>query len=207
MTTIIIFKLHIWRMYTQFINEDWMTIIIIFIFKLHIWRTHNISMMTERPLSLFSNYTIIIIFKLHTHLTYDRTHSVSMRTEWPLSLFSNSAFDVHIYTVYQWGLNDCYNYFQTTHTFDVFSIKLKNYTHFTYVYAVMPMITHCCQQSQQIFEWIDYCLVTDERGVKETKNHNRLLYLSKSWNFTHISINFSPCELRDDDSFLAVCSF
>jgi len=97
MTTIIIFKLRIWRsMYTQFI-----------------WRAH----------------------------------SVSMRTEWPLSLFSNSAFDVHIYTVYQWGLNDCYNYFQTTHTFDVYSIKLKNYTHFTYVrsnandYALLPTVT------------------------------------------------------------------
>ena len=52
---------------------------------------------------------VIVIFKLRIW----RTHSLSMTTEWPLSLFSSYAFDVH--TVYQWGLNDFYRYFQTTH--------------------------------------------------------------------------------------------
>ena len=74
--------------YTQCINEDWMTAIIIFIFKLRIWRTHSVSMSTEWPLSLFSNYA----FDVHTV-------SVSMRTEWLLSLFSYYAFDVHTSSV------------------------------------------------------------------------------------------------------------
>ena len=92
--------------YTQCINDDWMTTVII-IFKLRIWRTHSVSMMPEWPLSLFSNY----VFEVHTVYKY----SVSMMTEWPpLSLFSNHAFNVH--TVYQWWLNDRrYHYFQTTH--------------------------------------------------------------------------------------------
>ena len=155
-------------------------------------------MRTEWPLSLFSfsNYA----FDVHTV-------SVSMSTEWPLSLFSNYVFDVHVHTVSVsmrtmtviiilklriWRthiqcindeLKDRYRYFQTTHL--------------TY--------TQCINEG-----WIDCCLLTKWLGVKETKNHNRLLYLGKLWNFTHIAIdyiNVSPCESRDDDSFLAVCSF
>ena len=57
--------------YTQCINDDWMTAVII-IFKLRIWRTHSVSMMTEWMT------TVIIIFKLRiwrhyfqtTYLTY-----------------------------------------------------------------------------------------------------------------------------------------
>ena len=161
--------------------------------------------------------------------------------------FSNYAFDVH--TVYQWGLNDHYHYFQTTHLtytqlvyqwglndrYHYFQTTHLTYTqlvyqwglndcyhyshttHLTYTHPVYQckmndryryfQTTHLTYTQFINDDWIDCCLLTKWLGVKETKNHNGLLHLGKLWNFTHISIKVSPCELRDDDSFLAVCSF
>ena len=71
-----------------------------------------------------------------------RTHSLSMRTKWPLSLFSNYTLDVH--TVYQWGLNDRYHYFQTTHL---------TYTQLVYQWGLISLFSNYAFDVHTVYQW------------------------------------------------------